>query len=79
MLELNSMALRKYVILLEARLIILEIHTGTEHSMNNRDCVEKFSVDFFLRIKSHASFHLKGLETIPILSSRQTEKMSART
>ena len=42
-----------------------------EQLINNRDCTEKFSVDFFSVLsKQHSSFHLKVLETIHILSGR---------
>ena len=47
MIELNT-SLQKYVILLEARWIIFKIRTGLEYLINNRNFVEKFSVDFFL-------------------------------
>ena len=41
-----------------------------KHLINNHDCAEKFSMDFFLVLsKSHSSFHLKVLETIHILFS----------
>ena len=36
-----------------------------EHLINNHDCAEKFSADFFLVLSnSHSSFHLKVLETM---------------
>ena len=40
-----------------------------EHLIHNRDCAEKFRVEFFSVLgKSHFSFHLKVLETLGILS-----------
>ena len=42
-----------------------------EHLIDNRDCAEMLSEDFFLIVcKSLSSFHLKILEIIHILSGR---------
>ena len=46
-----------------------------EHLIDNRDCAEMFTVDFFSDLSlPHSSVHLKVLEIIHILSGRLSHR-----